>query len=140
MSEAREELERTADHLYEELAGTLRELEARGRRAVDLRWQLTQHPLRTVAIAALGFMVVGGAVALLRGHAERRERRLWRERRKALGRAWRHPGWLALSPGASLARQNGSRAAKLFVGLLVELLAARRTRRAGRRAPQGATP
>ncbi|QRK10198.1 hypothetical protein JQX13_08915 [Archangium violaceum] len=91
----REQVEKTADRLRDELLLTLEELDRRRERAMDVRYQVRQalgknrDVLMKAGGVALGLVVMGIAVA---GWRHRHyEELLWKHRREALRRAWEHP-------------------------------------------------
>jgi hypothetical protein len=95
----REQVEKTADRLRDELLLTLEELDRRRERALDVRYQLrhaveqNRDLLVKAGGVALGLLVVGmGYSWWQRRH---REELLWKHRRQALRRAWEHPDRLA---------------------------------------------
>lgn len=93
----REQVERTADRIRDELLLTLEELERRRERVLDVRYQASQHQDLIVgaAIAAGALTVIGLGVAIWR--ARHREQILARHRLKAVQRAWQHPDRVASS-------------------------------------------
>lgn len=93
----REQVERTADRIRDELLLTLEELERRRERVLDVRYQASRHQDLIVgaAIAAGVVTVIGLGVAVWR--ARHREQILARHRFKALQRAWQHPDRVASS-------------------------------------------
>lgn len=100
MSE-REQVERTADRLRDELLLTIEELDRRRERALDLRYQARQllernrELLLTVGATTAGLVVVGMGYSWWRQY--RRRRVVWSRRGKALRRAWEHPDQVASS-------------------------------------------
>jgi hypothetical protein len=94
---AREQVERAADRIRDELLMTLEELDRRRERALDVRYQASQHRelLMSAAIAAAVLTGVGIGVAIWR--VRHREQILVKKRRLAFRRAWRHPERIASS-------------------------------------------
>jgi hypothetical protein len=94
-------LEKTADRLRDQFLVTLRELDRRRQRAMDLRGLLRENRRVLIAagagLAALVVVVVGTSVALARVRA----RRLPRRRLEALSRAWENPDRVATRDGRS---------------------------------------
>ncbi|HEX8824946.1 MAG TPA: hypothetical protein VF794_33830 [Archangium sp.] len=95
----REQVEKTADRLRDELLLTLEELERRRERAFDMRYQV-QHVLEKnqdllvkVGAAAGALLVVSVGVSWWR--ARHREELLWKHRARAVRRAWEHPDRVA---------------------------------------------
>lgn len=97
----REQVEKTADRLRDELLLTLAELDRRRERAMDVKYQLRQLLEHNRALlfkagsAVLGLTVVGLGYSWWR--ARHREELLWEHRRRALRRAWEHPDRVASS-------------------------------------------
>jgi hypothetical protein len=91
--------EKTADRLRDQFLVTLRELDRRRQRAMDLRGLLRENRRVLVAavagLAAVIVVVVGASVALRRV----RERQLPRRRLEALSRAWENPDRVATGAG-----------------------------------------
>lgn len=92
---AREQVEKTADRIRDELMLTLEELDRRRDRVMDVRYQASQHQelIKAAAIAALVVTGVGVGVALWR--LRYRRHHLAERRVKAVRRAWNHPDRLA---------------------------------------------
>lgn len=93
----REQVERTADRIRDELLLTLEELDRRRDRLLDLRYQASRHRdvLLGAAVAAAVLTSVGLGMAVWR--LRHREKILARNRLKALQRAWHHPQRVASS-------------------------------------------
>jgi hypothetical protein len=89
---------KTADRLRDEFLVTLRELDRRAHRAMDVRGLIRDN--RRVVIAAVAGLVavvvviIGTSVALARS----RQARLPRRRVEGLRRAWENPDWIASRP------------------------------------------
>ena len=100
MSE-REQVERTADRLRDELLLTIEELDRRRERALDLKYQARQllernrDLLLAVGGTTLGLALVGVGYSWWRSH--RRRQVVWSRRGQALRRAWEHPDQVASS-------------------------------------------
>jgi len=92
---AREQVEKTADRIRDELMLTLEELDRRRERMTNVRYQASQHQdlIKAAAIAALVVTGVGVGAALWRAHYRRHH--LAERRVKAVRRAWNHPDRLA---------------------------------------------
>jgi hypothetical protein len=92
---AREQVEKTADRIRDELMLTLEELDRRRERVMDVRYQASRHRtlLKGAAVATLVVTGVGVGVAIWR--ARHRQLLLAKKRRRALKRAWDHPDRLA---------------------------------------------
>ena len=90
---------RTADRLRDGFLVTLRELDRRRQRAMDLRGLLRENRRVVVAagagVAALIVVIIGTRVALSRS----RESRLSEHRLRALRRAWENPDRVAIRRG-----------------------------------------
>jgi len=88
--------EKTADRLRDQFLVTLRELDRRRQRAMDVRGLLRENRRALVAagagLAAVIVVVVGTSIALRRF----RDRRLPRRRLEALSRAWENPDRVAI--------------------------------------------
>lgn len=95
----REQVERTADRLRDELLLTLEELDRRRARAFDVKFQArqllerNQDTLLKVGGTALAVLVVGTGLSWW--SERRRSRVVWERRGRALARAWRHPDQVA---------------------------------------------
>ncbi len=93
--ERHEQVERTADRLREEFLITLRELDRRRHRAMDVRTLVRDNRRVLLAagagLAALVIVVVGVTVALTRTRRTRMDRR----RLEGFRRAWENPDRLA---------------------------------------------
>ncbi len=94
MSEAREQMEKAADRIRDELMVTLKELDRRRHSATDVRAQLRD---RAPVLIGVGVGVVGISVgtAFLVARRRRRVARRLNTRWDALVRAWEHPARLA---------------------------------------------
>jgi hypothetical protein len=92
---AREQVEKTADRIRDELMLTLEELDRRRERVMDVRYQASRHKdlIMGAAIAALVVTGVGVGVAVWRSRY--RQHHLAQRRMKAIRRAWEHPDRLA---------------------------------------------
>lgn len=110
----REQVEKTADRLRDELLLTLEELDRRRERALDVRYQarLALEKNRDLLLKAggiaLAVVAVGAGFAWWR--ARHHEERVWEERSRALRRVWEHPERVAshakeLPIGAELGRK-----------------------------------
>ncbi|ATB29175.1 hypothetical protein [Melittangium boletus] len=97
----REQVERTADRLRDELLLTLQELDRRRERAFDMKFQVRQvlernrELLLKIGAGALTAVAVGVGVSFFNGR--RQERVVWERRRRAVWRAWNHPDQVASS-------------------------------------------
>ena len=125
------QITQTADRLRDGFLVTLRELDRRRHRAMDLRGLLRENRRVVVAagagVAALIVVIIGTSVALSRS----RESRLSERRLRALRRAWENPERIASRSG-DLPRPVG-----VLLGLLKVAVVAAGTeliRRAVRRA------
>ena len=92
---AREQVEKTADRIRDELMLTLEELDRRRDRMMDVRYQASRHQdlIKAAAIAALVVTGMGVGMAVWRSHY--RQHHLAQRRVKAVRRAWNHPDRLA---------------------------------------------
>ena len=92
---AREQVEKTADRIRDELMLTLEELDRRRDRVTNVRYQVSRHHdlIMGAAIAALVVTSVGVGVAVWR--ANYRRHHMAQRRMTAVKRAWNHPDRLA---------------------------------------------
>lgn len=95
MSDAREQTERTADRIRDELLTTLKELDRRRLQATDVRFQLQQHVDLLIVVGGGIALLAGAGIALVTYQRATREKRLTKQRVKSLRRAWQHPERLA---------------------------------------------
>ncbi len=124
----REQVERTADRLRDELLLTLEELERRRERAFDLKFQarqLFERNQETILAAggvALALVVVGAGLSWWN---ERRQARIvWERRGRALRRAWEHPDQVAsASKKQPIAVELGRKLVFIFGSALASALA-----------------
>lgn len=131
MSEQREQIERTADRIRDELLVTLRELDHRRHEAMDLKLQARRHAPLLIGVAlALSALAAGTAllVAWRAGGAAVKAKR--RRRIAGLRRAWRYPERIATRAeqrpfGVELARRLGMAAAVAIGSQLVRRIAGR---------------
>jgi hypothetical protein len=93
----REQVERTADRIRDELLLTLEELERRRERVLDVRFQASKHQDLLVGAAITAAVLTGVGVGIAIWRARHREQILARHRLRALKRAWEHPDRLASS-------------------------------------------
>jgi len=92
----REQIERTADRIREELLVTLQELDRRRTEATDVGVQLRKHSTG-LTVVGLGLVAALGAAFAWTSYRARSLNRRRRERRyQALRRAWRHPERVAV--------------------------------------------
>lgn len=120
----REQVERTADRIRDELLLTLEELDRRRDRVLDVRYQASRHRelLVGAAFTASALTAVGVGIAIWR--ARHREQILARHRLKALRRAWKHPDRLASSAEERpFAVQMGRKLVMIFVTALATNIA-----------------
>lgn len=93
----REQVERTADRIRDELLLTLEELDRRRHQVLDLRYQATRHRELLMGVAVTAAALTAMTVGVVLWRARHREQILARHRFKALKRAWEHPNRLASS-------------------------------------------
>ena len=93
----REQVERTADRIRDELLLTLEELERRRERVLDVRYQATRHQDLIVGVAVTAAVLTGIGLGVAIWRARHREEILARHRLKAMQRAWHHPDRVASS-------------------------------------------
>jgi hypothetical protein len=98
MSE-REQVERTADRLRDELLLTLEELDRRRERAFDVKFQARQLLERNretlIAVGGTALAVLAVGMGYSWWNERRRSRVVWERRGQALRRAWTHPDQVA---------------------------------------------
>jgi hypothetical protein len=124
----REQVERTADRLRDELLLTLEELDRRRERALDVKFQLRQllernrETLLAAGGVAVAMVVVGAGFSWWN---ERRQARIvWERRGRALRRAWEHPDQVAsASKKQPLALELGRKLVFIFGSALASALA-----------------
>jgi len=95
MSDSREQIEKTADRIRDELLTTLKELDRRRHDATDLHHQFEAHidTLVMVGVGAAVLLGVGlGAMAVSR---RSKRKHVLKRRARAMVRAWEHPDRLA---------------------------------------------
>ena len=126
----REQVEKTADRLRDELLLTLEELDRRRERAMDVKYQVRQavEKNRDVLIqaggAALALVVVGLGVSWWR--ARHREELLWKHRAQAARRAWELPDRVASrAEERPVGIQLGRKLVLIFVSTLASAMAKR---------------
>ena len=94
-AEQHHQIQKTADRLRDEFLVTLRELDRRRQRAMDVRGLMRENRRVLIAagagLAAVVVVIIGTSVALSRS----RESRLGERRVQSLVRAWENPDLLA---------------------------------------------
>lgn len=93
----REQVERTADRIRDELLLTLEELDRRRDRVLDFRYQALRHRDFLVGAAITAAVLTGVGLGVVLWRARHRQQILVRHRMKAVKRAWQHPDRLASS-------------------------------------------
>ncbi|HYO66740.1 MAG TPA: hypothetical protein VEU33_11705 [Archangium sp.] len=127
----REQVEKTADRLRDELLLTLEELDRRRERAMDVKYQVRKavEKNRDVLVqaggVALALAVVGVGYSWWR--ARHREELLWKHRAQAVRRAWEHPDRVA---SRAEERPVGIELGRKLVFIFVSTLASAMARRA----------
>jgi hypothetical protein len=126
----REQVEKTADRLRDELLLTLEELERRRERAMDVKYQVRQavEKNRDVLVqaggVALALAVVGMGYSWWR--ARHREELLWKHRAQAVRRAWEHPDRVASrAEERPVGLELGRKLVLIFVSTLASAMAKR---------------
>ncbi|HEX5749405.1 MAG TPA: hypothetical protein VFZ09_24465 [Archangium sp.] len=126
----REQVEKTADRLRDELLLTLEELDRRRERALDVKFQVRKavEKNRDVLIqaggVALGLAVVGMGYSWWR--ARHREELLWKHRAEAVRRAWEHPDRVASrAEDRPVPIELGRKLVFIFVSTLASAMARR---------------
>lgn len=139
--DAREQVERTADRIRDELLLTLEELDRRRERVMNVRYQATQHRDLLVAAGAAVLVLAGAGVGYAIYRARHRDELLRRKRRKALERAWNHPERLAnTAEDRPLSTELGRKLVMIFATSLASAVArnSMRTLVPARRGPPNA--
>lgn len=93
----REQVERTADRIRDELLLTLEELDRRRDRMLDVRYQAMRHRDLLVGAAITAAVLTGVGLGIAVWRARHRQQILARHRVKAVQRAWQHPDRVASS-------------------------------------------
>jgi Flp pilus assembly protein TadB len=129
----REQVERTADRIRDELLLTLGELERRRERVMDMHYQVSQHQTLLIGLGVAAVTVVGVGVGIGVWRARHRQELLAKKRRLALQRAWQNPDRLATrAPQAPLSVELGRKLVIIFGSALATAVA--------RNAVQGLVP
>lgn len=92
---AREQVERTADRIRDELLLTLEELDRRRDRVLDVRYQALRHRNFLVGAAITAAVLTGVGVGVAVWRVRHRQQILARHRMRAVKRAWQHPDRVA---------------------------------------------
>ncbi|MFL5350098.1 MAG: hypothetical protein ACJ8AT_35420 [Hyalangium sp.] len=120
----REQVERTADRIRDELLLTLEELDRRRHRTLDVHYQAARHRDLIVGAAITAAVLTGVGVGIAMWRARHREQILARHRLRALKRAWEHPDRLASSAEERpLGVQMGRKLVMIFVTALATNIA-----------------
>src|SRR5687768_11197493 len=93
----REQVERTADRIRDELLLTLEELDRRRDRMLDVRYQAMKHRDLLMGVAITAAVLTGVGLGVVVWRARHRQEILARHRVKAVRRAWQHPDRVASS-------------------------------------------
>src|SRR5688572_13386326 len=93
----REQVERAADRIRDELLLTLEELDRRRDRMLDVRYQASRHRDLLVGVAITAAVLTGVGLGVAVWRARHRQQILARHRVKAVRRAWQHPDRVASS-------------------------------------------
>jgi hypothetical protein len=111
-AEQHHQIQKTADRLRDEFLVTLRELDRRRQRAMDVRGLMRENRRVLIAagagLAAVVVVIIGTSVALSRS----RESRLGERRVQSLVRAWKNPERIATRA------KDRPRSVGLLLGLL----------------------
>jgi len=91
----REQVERTADRIRDELLLTLEELDRRRTRVMDVRYQASRHQDLIVGAAITAAVLTGIGLGVAIYRSRHRQEILARHRVKAVRRAWQHPDRVA---------------------------------------------
>lgn len=120
----REQVERTADRIRDELLLTLGELERRRELAMNMPYQVMRHRKLLLVGGGVVLMLVGAGVGVAIWRVRHREELLAKKRREALRRAWHHPERLAASEKSRpLSVELGRKLVLIFVGALASSIA-----------------
>lgn len=122
--DGREQVERTADRIRDELMLTLEELDRRRHHTLDIHYQAARHRDLIVGAAITAAVLTGVGVGIAMWRARHREQILARHRLKAVKRAWEHPDRLATrAEDKPLAVQMGKKLVMIFVTALATNIA-----------------
>jgi hypothetical protein len=91
----REQVERTADRIRDELLLTLSELERRRERVMDVRYHAARHQDLLIGLGVAAVAVVGLGVGVGVWRSRHNQAQMTKKRRLALQRAWQNPDRLA---------------------------------------------
>jgi len=92
---AREQVEKTADRIRDELMLTLEELDRRRHRVTNVSYQASRHQELIVGAAIVALVVTGVGVGVAVWRASYRRHHMAQRRMTAVKRAWKHPDRLA---------------------------------------------
>ncbi|SEL37242.1 hypothetical protein SAMN05444354_105351 [Stigmatella aurantiaca] len=121
---AREQVERTADRIRDELLLTLSELERRRERVMDVRYHASQHQDLLIGLGVAAVAAVGIGVGIGVWRVRHRQQILAKKRRLALHRAWEHPERLATrADQAPLSVELGRKLVVIFGSALATAVA-----------------
>lgn len=95
MNETRDQIERSADRIRDELLVTLKELDRRRHLATNLRYQLERHGGLVLGIGLGSVLVLGTWMGLVFLRRRSRRRHRFERRMEGMRRAWRYPERLA---------------------------------------------
>jgi hypothetical protein len=95
---SRRELELRANQTRTRLLGTIDALDRRRHELTDLRLQLRRHAPGVLAAFGGLLIGVGATAAIVLYRQSLHERRLRRERMRAIARLWQHPDRIAVRP------------------------------------------
>ena len=123
----REQIEKAADRIRDELMLTLQELDRRREHALDVRYQVHQHEELLKAAGGVLLVLAGAGISYAVWRSRHREERLRRMRWEGLKRAWSHPERLArkAEPERPITQELGKRLVMVFATTLATAVARR---------------
>lgn len=122
----REQIEKAADRIRDELLLTLQELDRRREHALDVRYQVHQHEELLKSAGGVLVLLAGVGISYAIWRARHREERLRRMRWEGVKRAWSHPERLARRhPERPVSQELGKKLVLIFASTLASAIAKR---------------